>query len=56
MELPPRLCLGTILGTLGQSLTHLNPCTKLWVWSLGMAWEGVIGLCAGFHYVLLGHI
>ena len=60
-ESPPRLGLGTILALLGQSLTYMGPRTKLWVWSLGMAWEGVRhprppGLWAGLHYVLLGHI
>ena len=36
MESPPRLGLGTILGPLAQSLTHMNPRTRLWVQSLGM--------------------
>ena len=35
MELSPRLGLGIILGPLGQSLTHMNPRTRLWVQSLG---------------------
>ena len=61
MESPPRLGLGTILGPLGQSLTHMGPHTKLWVRSLGTAWESVRhprspGLWASLHYVLLGHI
>ena len=41
MESPPRLGLGTILGHLGQSFTHMNPRTRLWVQSLGIVWEGV---------------
>ena len=61
MESPPRLGLGTILGHLGQSLTHMNPRTRLWVQNLGMAWECVRhprlpGLWASLHYMLLGHI
>ena len=61
IELPPRLGLRTILGHLGQSLTHINPCIRLWVWSLDMAWEVVRHLrppdfWAGLLYVLLDHI
>ena len=61
MESPPRLGPETILGPLGQTLTHMNPRTKLWVRSLGMVWEGVKhprppNLWADLHYVLLGHI
>ena len=61
MELPPRLSLEIILGPLGQSLIQMNPRTKLWIRSLGMAWEGVRhprppSLWACLHYVLLGHI
>ena len=41
VESPPKLGLGTILGLLGQSLTYMDPHTRLWVQSLGMAWEGV---------------
>ena len=37
IELPPRLCLGTILSPLGQSLPHMNTRTRLWVQSLRMA-------------------
>jgi len=37
IESPPRLGLGTILGILGQSLTHMGPHTKLWVRNLGTA-------------------
>jgi len=61
MELPPRLGLGTMLGLLSQSLIYMGPHTRLWVQSLGTAWEGVrhprsLGLWADFHYVLLGYI
>ena len=61
MKSPPSLGIGTILGPLGQSLTHMNPYTRLWVRSLGMAWADVRhlripGLWADLHYVLLGHI
>ena len=61
MKSPPSLGIGTILGPLDQSLTHINPCTRLWVRSLGMAWEDVRhprtpGLWADLHYVLLDHI
>ena len=61
MESPPRLGLGTVLGLLSQSLTHVGPLTKLWVRSLGMTREGVRqirlpGLWVSLHYVLLGHI
>lgn len=31
MELQPKLGLRTILGALGQPLTHMNPPTRLWV-------------------------
>ena len=56
MELPHRLGLGTMLSLLGQLLIHMSPRTKLWVRSLGTAWEGVrhprlLGLCADLHYV-----
>ena len=56
MESPPRLGLGTILGPLDQSLTHMNPRTRIWVQSLGTAWKGVRhprppDLWAGLHYV-----
>ena len=37
IESPLRLGLGTILGFLGQSLTHMSPRTKLWVQNLGTA-------------------
>ena len=58
---PPRLGLGTILGLLGQSLTHMGTCIKLWVRNLGTAWEGIRhprppNLWAGLHCVLVGHI
>ena len=61
MESPTRLGLGTILGLLGQSLICMGLHTKLWVQSLGTTWEGVrhprqLGLWAGLHDVLLGHI
>ena len=61
MELPPRLGLGTILGSLGQSLTCMGKHTRLWVRSLDTTWKCVRhlrppGLWADFHYVLLGHI
>ena len=61
MELPPSLGLGTKLGLLGHSLTCIGMHTKLWVRSLGTTWEGVrhprqLGLWAGLHDVLLGHI
>ena len=61
MESLPRLGPGTILGLLGQSHTCIVLYTRLWVRSLGMAWEGVMhpkppSLWAGLHYVLLGHI
>ena len=61
MESPPRLGLGTILSLWGQSLTCMGLYTRLWVQSLGIAWEGVRhlrppNLWAGLHYVLLGHI
>ena len=58
---PPRLGLGTILGFSSQLLTYMSPHTRLWVRSLGTTWEGVrhprqLGLWAGLHDVLLGHI
>jgi len=61
MESPPKLGLRTIWGPLGQSFTQMNPRTRLWVRSLGMAWEDVRqlrlpGLWAGLHYALLDHI
>ena len=61
LESSPRLGLRTILGLLGQSLTYIGSRTRLWVQSLGIAWEGVRhprlpGLWANLHYVLLGHI
>ena len=61
MESLPRLDLGTVLGLLSQSLTHMGPLTKLWVRSLGMAREGVRHIrlpdfWVSLHYVLLGHI
>ena len=61
MKSSPSLGIGTILVPLGQSLIHMNPCTKLWVQNLGMAWEDVRhprtpDLWVGLHYVLLNHI
>ena len=55
------LGLRTKLGFLGHLLTCIGLHTKLWVRSLGTAWEGVRYprlpvLWAGLHYVLLDHI
>ena len=61
MELLLGLGLGTKLGLLGHLLTCIGLHTKLWVWSLGITWEGVrqlkpVGLWIGLHYVLLDYI
>ena len=39
MESPPRLGVGTIYIAPLHGKTDLT--TRIWVWSLGMAWEGV---------------
>ena len=60
-ESPPSLGIGTKLGLLGHLFTFIGLHTRLWIWSLGTAWEGVRhpispSLWANLHYVLLGHI
>ena len=61
IELPFGLGPRTKLGILSHLYTCIGLHTRLWVRSLGMAYEGVShlrlpGSWAGLHYVLLDHI
>ena len=60
-ESPLALGLGTKLGLLGPLLIYIGLHTRLWVWNLGTAYEGVrylrsLDLWAGLHFVLIDHI